>query len=81
MMLFNFILLFLSLLWGVGMVFCWRMGFWDGMAAEKNEPLCRILHPVAKREKATPEQARLDDILANIDAYDGTERGQKEVAS
>lgn len=79
MMLFNFIVLFLSLLWGAGMVVCWRMGFRDGIAAGKNEPLDRIIYPAAKREKTTPEQARLDNILANIDAYDGTERGQREV--
>ncbi len=80
-MYYNLIFVAFSLLWGVGMVLCWRLGLRDGLAAGRGEEPKPLLRPAAKREKTTPEQARLDDILANIDAYDGTERGQREVAS
>ena len=78
-MLFDLIFAVLSLLWGMGMVLCWRLGLRDGMAAGKGRELPAVIRPTTQVEPFTPEQVRLDNILANIDAYDGTERGQREV--
>ena len=78
-MLFDLIFAVLSLLWGMGMVLCWRLGLRDGMAAGKGKDLPTVIRPTTKTDPFTPEQVRLDNILANIDAYDGTERGQREV--
>ena len=58
---------------GVGWVFCYRLGFKEGQAGKV------IAAPVKKRTRAKIEPDRYDVILENINAYDGSAKGQKEV--
>ena len=73
MTLFEMGLLLLATAWGAG------LGLRDGLRAGRGKAPEVILSPQAKADKPTPEQRRYDAILANIDAYDGTANGQKEV--
>ena len=81
MTLFDIAVLAAALVWGAGLVWCYRLGLRDGLRAARGEAPV----PVgtgggrAKAGQPTAEQKRYDAILANIDAYDGTEKGQREV--
>lgn len=79
MTLFEMGLLLLATAWGAGLALCYRLGLRDGLRAGRGKAPEVILSPQAKADKPTPEQRRYDAILANIDAYDGTANGQKEV--
>ena len=64
---------------------CFLMGAKVGQAVAKGEkvelpvkPLVAAVERQARKE-AEFEQSRLDAILHNIDRYDGTSDGQKEV--
>jgi hypothetical protein len=65
---------------------CFFIGAKLGQKVAKDEPIeTPNLNPVqmiqAHREKkqAEREKKRIDIIMANIDAYDGTSKGQQEV--
>jgi hypothetical protein len=65
---------------------CFVIGARVGQKVQKNEPIeLPSIDPFkAHREreaqkKAQAEQERLEAILRNVEAYDGTSRGQKEV--
>lgn len=67
-------------------VACFFIGAKVGQTAYKGErielPAVDPMKPVRQREaqkEAEMEQARLNAILHNIDAYDGTGRGQEDV--
>lgn len=56
----------------------YRAGFSDGRGKEGNIPQKPIIH-LPKKAKTAENTPYYDDILSNIDAYDGTETGQKKV--
>jgi hypothetical protein len=78
------ILLILAI--GAVNVACFLIGAKVGQAVSKGEkveipslnPVKAIQEQEAKRE-AQKEQERLDVILRNIEAYDGTSRGQEDI--
>lgn len=67
-------------------IFCFLIGAKVGQAVVKGEkvempsidPLKAVREHEAKKE-AQKEQDRLNAILRNIEAYDGTGRGQEEI--
>jgi hypothetical protein len=74
-----------------GLLFLWayRLGLKDGRAIKEDKPLTEIKLPElpklkSKKEKEQEEKAkkeidRLGTIMSNIDNYNGTSIGQKEV--
>lgn len=57
-------------------VHCYRMGLRDGMHMQAG----KVPEPVQMPVKATVKRTdKYDTILANIDAYDGTGKGQRVV--
>ena len=57
-------------------VHCYRMGLRDGMHMQAG----KVPEPVQMPVKATVKRTdKYDAILANIDAYDGTGKGQRVV--
>ena len=62
-----------------GAIVAYRCGVRDGRALDKGEPLPPAVRLPAKKETQSAENARWDTILANLEAYDGSSTGQKEV--
>ena len=63
----------------IAVLSAYRQGIKDGMRMKDGkEPVDIIKKPVTK-PKESKEIKRLNAILANIDSYDGTAAGQKEV--
>lgn len=77
---------FLLAIMGVVNIFCFMIGAKVGQTVIKGEkvempsidPLKAVREHEAKRE-AQKEQDRLNAILRNIEAYDGTGRGQEDI--
>ena len=55
------------------------LAFIEGMKCAKSDVKVPNLPKIRKNPKQTAENARLNDILSNIEAYDGTSNGQKEI--
>lgn len=55
------------------------LAFIEGMKCAKSDIKVPNLPKIRKKPKQTAENARLNDILSNIEAYDGTSNGQKEI--
>ena len=55
------------------------LAFIEGMKCAKSDVKEPNLPKIRKKPKQTAENARLNDILSNIQAYDGTSNGQKEI--
>ena len=55
------------------------LAFIEGMKCAKSDVKVPNLPKIRKKPKQTAENARLNDILSNIEAYDGTSNGQKEI--
>lgn len=76
----------LMLVMGITNIFCFFLGAKVGQQVAKGEtvempsvnPLEAVRRHEAKRE-ARQQQDRLDAIMDNLEAYDGTGNGQKEV--
>lgn len=71
---------------GIANVLCFIIGAKVGQAVSKGErvemPSVDVLKPVREhrsRKEAEMEQSKVDIILQNIDNYDGTANGQKDV--
>ena len=79
MTLFEIGLFLLATAWGAGLALCYRLGLRDGLRAGRGEAPRLLPQRAAKAGPVPLEQQRYDAILANIDAYDGTARGQREV--
>lgn len=73
-------LLLLAAALGSMLVICYRQGLKDGRAVGEGKPLEPVLQLTASGEEPDPESARYDTLLKNIEAYDGTGAGQREVA-
>lgn len=76
----------LVLITGALCVACFFIGAKVGQTASKGEPIelpkVDPLKPIKEhqdRKQAKAEQDRYDAILRNIENYDGTEAGQKDV--
>ena len=70
--------LLLALLPAALCFWAYRQGLRDG-GKETEKPPRLVLRPRGKRPAETPEERRLRQIMANVEAYDGTAKGQKEV--
>ena len=76
----------LLLIMGAINILCFMIGAKVGQQASKGEkielptinPMEAIRERMDKKE-AEKEQAKLDTIIRNIEAYDGTNRGQEDV--
>lgn len=55
------------------------LAFIEGTKCAKSDVKVPNLPKIRKKPKQTAENARLNDILSNIEAYDGTSNGQKEI--
>ena len=55
------------------------LAFIEGMKCAKSDVKVPNLPKIRKKPKQTAENKRLNDILANIDVFDGTSNGQKEI--
>lgn len=55
------------------------LAFIEGMKCAKSDVKVPNLPKIRKKPKQTAENARLNDILSNIEAYDGSSNGQKEI--
>ena len=55
------------------------LAFIGGMKCAKSDVKVPNLPKIRKKPKQTAENARLNDILSNLDVYDGTSNGQKEI--
>ena len=55
------------------------LAFIEGMKCAKSDVKVPNLPKIRKKPKQTAENAKLNDILSNIEAYDGTSNGQKEI--
>lgn len=71
---------------GAGCIACFLIGAKVGQTVSKGEdiklPKVNPLEAYREREarkEAEMEQSRLDTIMQNIEAYDGTSNGQKDV--
>ena len=65
--------------YGVLTFWAYRRGIRDGMRIRDGKaPEALVRRPAAKPRESR-ELRRLGAILANVDAYDGTSAGQKEV--
>ena len=55
------------------------LAFIEGMKCAKSDVRVPNLPKIRKKPKQTAENKRLNDILSNLDVYDGTSNGQKEI--
>ena len=60
-------------------ILSYRQGLRDGMAKEKGIPPAPVARVKGKPPGQTAEERRMQQIMANVEAYDGTAKGQKEV--
>ena len=60
-------------------LWAYRQGIRDGMAKESGIPPEPVARAKGKPRGQTAEERRMQQIMADVEAYDGTSRGQKEV--
>lgn len=83
-MLSDITILILSVLTPILSVFCFIKGYNIG-ARETNKPEIKLETPMQKIErakenkKAAEKRSRLNTLLENIENYDGSSKGQKEL--
>lgn len=83
-MLSDITIMILSVLTPILSVFCFIKGYNIG-ARETHKPEIKIETPIQKIErakenkKAAEKRSRLNTLLENIENYDGSSRGQKEL--
>ena len=69
-----------ALLFVAAAVIIYRLGLRDGARMAAGQPPAAVKVPRPCRAAPVPEDVqRLNDILANVERYDGTEQGQKVV--
>lgn len=71
---------------GVSNILCFLIGAKTGQAVSKGEEIkmptvspMKLYREHKEHEEAEREQKRLDIILHNIECYDGTDAGQKDI--
>lgn len=83
-MLSDITIMILSVLTPILSVFCFIKGYNIG-ARETNKPEIKLETPMQKIErakenkKAAEKRSRLNTLLENIENYDGSSKGQKEL--
>lgn len=83
-MLSDITILILAVLMPILSVFCFIKGYNIG-ARETNKPEIKLETPMQKIErakenkKAAEKRSRLNTLLENIENYDGSSKGQKEL--
>lgn len=72
---------------GVMNIICFMVGAKVGQSVQNQEPVtlpdlnpAHAIQAHRERKEAEMEQDRIDTILRNIEAYDGTPAGQKDIA-
>lgn len=69
----------LSLLTPLLVILAYRQGVRDGQAIHTKEPFRPLTRPLQRATEPPREQERLVKILANIENYDGSGKGQRRV--
>lgn len=77
-MLSNVIMCAVCLVVGGAFVFVYRLGLRDGMRAKGGQEPVPVVQ-VKGRVKQSKEDKKYEAILSNIDSYDGSGIGQREV--
>jgi hypothetical protein len=77
-MLYDIGFVLLALISPVLVMIAYRQGVKDRIQQDKSEPLQPFFN-VTHSPKQSREDTRIQTILDNINSYDGTERGQKDV--
>lgn len=77
-MLFEIGFIILALLCPLLVLIAYRQGVKDRQSIDRGEAIQPVI-PAHKRREASIEDVRLQTLLNNINAYDGTERGQTEI--
>lgn len=76
------------LIMGIVNVLCFIIGAKVGLAVKKDKPIeeeFRTVNPIEgiknrkNRKESQKEQDRLDAIMQNIESYDGTSIGQRDI--
>lgn len=76
----NVIFVVCAVLYAMFCIGVYRAGLRDGMKREKGLPPERVMqHHERKTRQQREQETRMNKIMQNIDAYDGTGKGQKEV--
>lgn len=65
--------------WGIVLLISYRMGIMDGRESRKNGEFKPIIPLKKKKHSSSKEQERTNAVLENIDNYNGTPEGQKEI--
>ena len=74
----NVIMCAVCLVVGGAFVFAYRLGLRDGMRAKGGQEPAAVVQ-VKGRVKQSKEDKKYEAILSNIDSYDGSGIGQREV--
>ena len=69
----------LSLLTPLLVILAYRQGIRDGQAIHTKEPFRPLIRPLQRATEPDKESERLVKILANIENYDGSGKGQRRV--
>ena len=80
-MLSNCIIIVLALVIPISAFLAFGLGYKTGRAVRGEAPELPPITPRSRDRptKLTPDQRRMNDILANIETYDGTSEGQVKV--
>lgn len=80
-MLYNLIIILLIPIMSLLVFFSYRQGIKDGRALKEEKELPKVVPEIKifKKSKLDPEVKKLNDILDNIDNYNGSPVGQKVV--
>lgn len=65
--------------WGGVLLVTYRMGIMDGRRSGRGAESKPFISLKKKKHTATKEQERINAVLENIDNYNGTPEGQKEI--
>jgi len=65
--------------WSGVLLITYRMGIIDGRHSRKSGEIKPLISPKKKKYMASKEQERINAVLENIDSYNGTPEGQKEI--
>lgn len=65
--------------WGGVLLATYRMGMMDGRRSRRGAEFKPIIPHKKKKYMASKEQERINAVLENIDNYNGTAEGQKEI--
>ena len=79
-MLFDIGFILLAFIAPVLVFVSYRQGIRDRQKINKDEPLTPVIKLPKRKERASKDDLKYSQLLKNIDNYDGTANGQKEVS-